>query len=138
MAGKGKNTHPGAPGVRPERLSFATLPHAVLLQAVVDAGILLSDARHSRGGRRESVTGPKRTGQKARDRAQARVEAITFLTDSGGDWADAREIWATAAGIDPDALRERAVDLLVKARAERLEKVRTRARPAHTPAVSLG
>src|SRR5919106_2306464 len=86
MAGKGKNTHPGAPGVRPERLSFATLPHAVLLQAVVDAGILLSDARHSRGGRRESVTGPKRTGQKARDRAQARVEAITFLTDSGGDW----------------------------------------------------
>ena len=42
------------------------------------------------------------------DRTQARM----FLTQPRGDWARSRELWAEAAGIDPDILRKRAVALL--------------------------
>lgn len=39
-------------------------------------------------------------------------QAVSFLTDRTGRWAEARELIADAAGLDPEALRERAVAAL--------------------------
>jgi hypothetical protein len=41
------------------------------------------------------------------DRARIRSEALSFLTDKRGAWAEARHFWCMASDIDPDALRER-------------------------------
>jgi len=35
--------------------------------------------------------------------------ARSFLTSAGGDWAMAREVWCDVAGVNPDALRDRAL-----------------------------
>ena len=37
------------------------------------------------------------------------AEAMAFLTDSYGPWRLARVLWADAAGVDPEVLRERAL-----------------------------
>jgi len=39
-------------------------------------------------------------------------EAVSFLTDATGAWADAREVVADAAGVDPDLVRIRALAAL--------------------------
>ena len=39
----------------------------------------------------------------------ARIDAISFLTDAAGPWADSRRFWADAAGCDSDDLRRRAL-----------------------------
>ncbi|MCR0981810.1 hypothetical protein [Roseomonas populi] len=44
--------------------------------------------------------------------AAGQDEAIRFLTDRAGRWAEARELVADAAGVDPNALREHAAAAL--------------------------
>jgi hypothetical protein len=41
------------------------------------------------------------------DRARIRREALCFLTDKRGAWAEARPFWCMATDVDPDELRER-------------------------------
>jgi hypothetical protein len=44
--------------------------------------------------------------QGIRDWERNKREAMLFLTRSGGDWARSRHDICSAAGIDPEALRE--------------------------------
>jgi hypothetical protein len=46
-------------------------------------------------------------------RARVRSEALSFLTDRRGAWAEARHFWCTAADVDPVAFRERMVLLCI-------------------------
>ncbi|MFH5949276.1 hypothetical protein [Roseomonas xinghualingensis] len=48
----------------------------------------------------------------ARPTPNEKDNAIRFLTDREGEWAEARECWADAAGIEPDVLREKALRAL--------------------------
>ena len=45
--------------------------------------------------------------QELREQMIAKREAWLFLTKTVGEWAESREDVCNAAGIDPDALRER-------------------------------
>lgn len=122
---------------RLERLCVEQLPWSVLAQALDDAGLLPSNGP-PRGIR--STGGPLDWFQKRdlRERARDREEAIRFLTDATGPWADARTLWCDTIGLDPDVLRERVVAMLAQARAERFARVRTRVRPkpVHDPFVA--
>ena len=41
-----------------------------------------------------------------------RATAISFLTEPAGEWADSREMWAGLAGLDDEAVRQRALGIL--------------------------
>ena len=78
------------------------LAAAVIHRAIEDA--LTSDDRLARPRVIATPTGPRRgftVGLKPRDRE----EAVRFLLDARPGWAEAREAWCDAAGVDPDVIR---------------------------------
>jgi hypothetical protein len=111
---------------RPEHLEERQLPHAVILVAIDDLGLLPSFGP-PRGIRTAT---PLKWHQRKdeRDRAINRREALLFLTAASGPWAEARETWCGMTDIDPDLLREKVLKLLAARRAERLARVRVRTR----------
>lgn len=83
-------------------MSGEALARAVLQTALLDACV------------------PWRVPAKAYDSSRARnreiEEACRFWADTEGEWAEAREVWCDAAGIDPDAARSHALREIAKAR----------------------
>lgn len=74
------------------------LASAVLRQAVQD--LLIKSAAHGSGATDANPT------------AGGKVEALKFLTDASGAFADARAFWCHIAGKDPDRLRQTTLALL--------------------------
>ncbi|MCK8786603.1 hypothetical protein M0638_19695 [Roseomonas sp. NAR14] len=66
---------------------------AVLRQALVDAFELK---------RRDA-----RKGETTPAAAEAKAEAMRFLTDADGEWAASRHAWCAAAGVEPEWLETR-------------------------------
>ena len=64
------------------------LAAAVLLRALADAGSRNTD--HPAGG----------------NGGLEEAEALSFLTEPGGEWAASRRFWCTMAGIDANAFHE--------------------------------
>lgn len=73
---------------------LGSLAAAVIYQAWSDAGAGI-------------VQGTRRA-----DNDRDRSDAISFLTAAVGAWAQSRKHWAEIAGICPDQLRQRAMDVL--------------------------
>jgi hypothetical protein len=44
------------------------------------------------------------------------AEAIAFFADTDGEWAESREAWCDAAGMDPDAARQAGLRRIAEAR----------------------
>ena len=78
-------------GLSPEACERA-LAAAVVLLAIEDARCMAASAS-SRSGRRPSRSDVSMAWQ--------------FLTAARGQWAESRGRWCDAAGIDPEALRQR-------------------------------
>jgi hypothetical protein len=76
--------------------------------------------------------------QKAKQTAADRREAIRFLTDATGPWAEACEGWCDMANIDPDIVRKWALAMLAQLRVERFGHVRVRTRVRPVPSLSYG
>jgi len=60
-----------------------------------------------------------------------RYEAVHFLTDVVGAWAEARNLWAEMADVDPEHLRDVAL-AEINAPPKQRRRVMRRATPNHT------
>lgn len=60
-----------------------------------------------------------------------RFEAVHFLTDVVGGWAEARSLWADLADVDPEYLRDVAL-AEINAPPQQRRRVMRRATPNHT------
>lgn len=58
--------------------------------------------------------------------SQDRAQAILFLTATHGDWAESRVMWCDQAGVNHDALRERALVHIQEAQNKAAERHRAR------------
>lgn len=75
---------------------------ALILGAIYQAW---DDARMPVDPNRRSSSGSAVT-------AKDRMEAIAFLTEDCGEWAESRVMMCSAVGIDPDLLRQKAITRL--------------------------